>query len=102
MRSAKAAVINTRASTLAAPGYCRPGDTATIAGSILIAKTGLLNTSGYLNERLTPPEMAFFAIIVPFVVNTTVLDRQQPAGLREVLRSSHESVHAAILNYNCR
>jgi len=26
-------------------------------------------------------------------MNTTVLDRQRPAGLREVLRSSHESVH---------
>jgi len=40
--------------------------------------------------------MALFAIFVPFVANTTVLDRQWPAGLREVLRSSHESVHAMI------
>jgi|GEM_PF-3443548 len=40
--------------------------------------------------------MAFFAIFVPFVANTTALDRQWPAGLREVLRSSHESVQAAI------
>jgi len=40
--------------------------------------------------------MAFFAIFVSFVVNTTVLDRQRPAGLREALRSSHESVHATI------
>jgi len=40
--------------------------------------------------------MAFFAIFVPFVANTTVLDRQRPAGLREVLLSSHESVHATI------
>jgi len=40
--------------------------------------------------------MAFFAIFVSFVANTTVLDRQRPAGLREVLRSSHESVHATI------
>jgi len=31
------------------------------------------------------------------VANTTVLDRQRPAGLREALRSSHESVHATIL-----
>jgi len=42
--------------------------------------------------------MAFFAIIVPFVANTTVLDRQRPAGLREALRSSRESVHATIPN----
>jgi len=40
--------------------------------------------------------MAFFAIFVPFVANTTLLDRQWSAGLREVLRSSHESVHATI------
>jgi len=31
--------------------------------------------------------MAFFAIFVPFVANTTVLDRQWSAGLREVLHS---------------
>jgi len=40
--------------------------------------------------------MAFLAIFVSFVANTTVLDRQRAAGLREVLRSSHESVHATI------
>gem|GEM_PF-1912809 len=45
---------------------------------------------------LAPPKMVFFAIFFPFVANTTVLGRQRPAWLREVLRSSHESVHATI------